>query len=88
MILRDGGPQLEKAAQKVAAVRGSTGRENIWLVARREDGTISTDDERRRRAVTRTAGGDVHCVADAGHETRLLPHLYIPIGTVTEGQKG
>ena len=44
MILRDGGPQLEKAAQTVAAVRGSTGRENIWLVARREDYPVGPDD--------------------------------------------
>ena len=87
MILRDGGPQLEKATGKRPAF-AMIGPDNIWLVARHEDGTISTDDERRRRAVTRTAGCDVHDVTDAGHETRLLPHLYIPIGTVTEGQKG
>ena len=100
MVLRDGGPQLEKAAQTLVGGRdrrpagpsathvSGNGRENILLVARREDGPVGPDYERRRRAVTQTASGDVYDVTNVGHETRSLPRLYIVIGTVTEGQKG
>ena len=90
MILRDGWPQLVEAAQTLGGGNGisGNGRENTWLIARHEDCSVGADDERRRRAVTETAGGDVHGVADSGHETRPLPRLYIVIGTVTEGQKG
>ena len=94
MILRDGGPQLEKAAQTLGGGSdrhtigpSGNGRENTWLVARHEDCPVGPDDERRRRAVAQTTGGDVHGVTDSGHETRPLPSLYIVIGTVSSKQK-
>ena len=92
---RDGGPQLEKAAQTLGGGSdrhtigpSGNGRENTWLVARHEDCPVGTDDERRRRAVEQTTGGDVHGITDVGYETRPLPRLYIVIGTVSEGQRG
>ena len=90
MILRDGGPQLMEAAQTLGGGNGisGNGRENTWLVARHEDCPVGPDDERRRRAVEQTTGGDVHGITDVGYETRPLPRLYIVIGTMTEGQKG
>ena len=51
-----------------------------------EDCSVGADDERRRRAVTETAGGDVQRRFRA--RDTPLPRLYIVIGTVTEGQKG
>ena len=97
MILRDGGPQLEEAAQTLGGGNGIIGCHggrlqtlavDTWLVARHEDGPVGPDDERRRRAVKQTTGGDVHGITDVGYETRPLPRLYIVIGTMTEGQKG
>ena len=87
----DGGPQLFKETVR-PPLSCCARSDNKWLVARHEDGTISTNDERRRRAVTRTAGGDVHGVTDAAscpgsavHETRRIDRVII-VGTVAEGQ--
>ena len=92
MILRDGWPHFAEAAQLETLGGGNgisgRGRENNWIVARHEDGPVGPDDERRRRAVKQTTGGDVHGITDVGYETRPLPRLYIVIGTVSEGQRG
>ena len=90
----DGGPQQFK--ETVSPPLSCCARsDNKWLVARHEDGTISTNDERRRRAVTRAAGCDVHDITDAScpgnavHETRRIDRIGFVIvvpGTVAEGQ--
>ena len=84
----DGGPQLyeETVRPPLSCCARS---DNKWLVARHEDCPVGTNDERRRRAVTRTAGGDVYDVTDVRHETRRIDRIGFVIvvpGTVAEGQ--
>ncbi len=90
----DGGPQQFKETVR-PPLSCCARSDNIWLVARHEDCPVGTDDERRRRTVTRSAGCDVHGVTDAScpggavHETRRFDRIGFVEHvkrTVAEGQ--